>query len=88
MFKKHVFEIKDRIDNIVNFSEEQLREQVLDEILTKKLDRSYNNYVERLTLKINYILSRNNYKVIKAINKMKSEQEKSKEENYEEIIDE
>lgn len=88
MFKKHVFEIKDRIDNIVNFSEEQLREQVLDEILTKKLDRSYNNYVERLTLKINYILSRNNYKVIKAINKMKSEQEKSKEEDHEEIIDE
>ncbi len=81
MFKKDLFELKYKIDKISDKTEAELQEAVLNDILSKKLDRNYENYAKMITNKINYILSRNNYKVIKALNKMNTLEENMEEEN-------
>lgn len=82
-FKRNIIEIKALIDSLASKSEKELREGVINSILDKKLDRNYNNYVAKVTNKINYILSRNNYKVIKAINQIAKDAKKMEDEDYE-----
>ena len=93
MFEEKLFELKKTIDALCNKSEEELQKEVIDRVLNEKLERSYNNYAQMIAIKINYILSRNNYKVIKALNRMKKEQEeaakkKDNDEDDEEFEDE
>lgn len=93
MFEEKLFELKKTIDALCNKSEEELQKEVIDRVLNEKLERSYNNYAQMIAIKINYILSRNNYKVIKALNRMKKEQEeaakkKDNDEDSEEFEDE
>lgn len=83
MFKDNIFAIKRFIDPLAELPEETLRSKVVNKIVDKKLERNYNSYVEEVTSKINYILSRNNYRVIKAVNRMKAEEIKKREENDE-----
>lgn len=80
MTTEELLKLKCNIDFLASIEEETLRKLVLEKILESKLERSYDNYIERLTSKINYILSRNNYRVIKAINKMKQEEAEDSEE--------
>lgn len=59
--------------------------------VSNKLDRSYNNYVMDIHKSTNYILSRSNYRVVKALNKYAKEQEelkKKKKKDEEEDFDE
>ena len=93
MFEEKLFELKKTIDALCNKSEEELQKEVIDRVLNEKLERSYNNYAQMIAIKINYILSRNNYKVIKALNRMKKEQDeaakkKDNDEDDEEFEDE
>ena len=73
-FKERVFEIRkvlqDRLDNS--------NRDLLFERVSFKLDRSYDNYVKEIEEKTNYILSRNNYKVIKTLNRQAKEEELEK----------
>ena len=84
MFKEDLFKLRNDIYSISAKTEKQLKKNVLESILAKKLERSYNNYAEMITNKINYILSRNNYRVIKALNKIAEE----KDENEVDSLDE
>lgn len=79
-----LFKLKKTIDSLANKSDAELQKAVLDSVLNKKLERSYNNYAEMIASKINYILSRNNYKVIKSLNRMKREQAEAEKKKKEE----
>lgn len=69
MTKEELFELKNKIDLMASLPEKKRQKEVIDRILNQKLERSYNDYAELLTKKIDYILMRNNYRVIKAMNR-------------------
>ena len=75
MFKEDLFNLREQVYIIASKTEKRRQKDVLESILNKKLERSYENYAEMITNKINYILSRNNYRVIKSLNRMKQEEQ-------------
>lgn len=73
-FTEKLFKIRQIIqERLDNPSRDLLYEQV-----SFKLDRSYDTYVKEIEQKTNYILSRNNYKVIKTLNRQVKEEEEAK----------
>ena len=73
MNSSKIFTLKAQIDALNQKDPKKLRQDTLNNILQKKLDRTYDNYNRFIDSKVNYILSRSNYRVIKAINKFKNE---------------
>ena len=72
-FGERVFKLRnqlqERLDN---------KRDVLYDCVSFKLDRSYNNYLKEIEEKTNYILSRNNYKVVKTLSRQVKEEELNK----------
>lgn len=81
MLDKRLNYIKSWLEEALSKDQETLRKEVFDRLLDKKLDISYENYKATIAAKMNYILSRNKYLVIKSINKMLKNKEN--EEDYE-----
>lgn len=75
MTKEELFELKNKIDLMASLPEKKRQKEVIDRILNQKLERSYNDYAELLIKKIDYILMRNNYRVIKAMNRKNKDDE-------------
>ena len=77
MFKEDLFNLRKAIYEIANKTPKKRQRDVIENILNQKLERNYQNYAEMITSKINYILSRNNYRVIKSLNKLTEENDES-----------
>lgn len=83
MLDKRLKYIKGWLEEALTKDQETLRKEVFDRLLDKKLDTSYENYKANIAAKMNYILSRNKYLVIKSINKMLKEKENKEEYEFE-----
>jgi len=76
MFKDLLKEIKTEVDSFSG------KEEIANKAVDRKLNRSLDNFEKNIELNVKYILSRNNYKVLKALDRAaKKKEKKGKEED-------